>query len=142
MLTKIAVTLTPVVDQVAPMVTVSVPGQTISIILSTTQCIELEFDSTMGWLEVEFMSKPDNDYIMAVIVDKIEFFSISDPRFAWAGVYTPDYPEPWFSQQAIPPQAHLPGQTYLGWNGVWRLDFTVPVFTWMHQQLNLGWLYQ
>ena len=142
MLTKIAVTLTPVVGQTAPQVTISVPGQTISATLYSTQCIELEFDSTVGWLQVEFMSKPDNDIIMAVIVDKIEFFGISDPKFAWAGVYTPDYPEPWLGQQTTQPLAQLLGQTYLGWNGVWRLDFTVPVFTWMHQQLNLGWLYQ
>ena len=30
---------------------------------------------------------------------------------------------------------------YLGWNGEWTLDFTTPIFTWIHETQNLGWIY-
>jgi hypothetical protein len=142
MLTKVAITLTPKHSGVPPEVFVSVPGQVIRNTLWETKRIELEFDAPFGWLEVVFMNKPELDHDMAVIVDSVEFFGISDPRFVWAGVYTPRYPEPWYSQQKEKPLKQLPQQNYLGWNGCWRLDFTIPVFTWMHQMLNLGWIYQ
>lgn len=142
MLTKIAVTLTPVYDKITPEVFLSVPGHTTREILSSTKTIQLEFNAPVGWIEIVFMNKPELDHNMAVSVDKIEFFGISDPRFVWAGVYTPKYPEPWYSQQIEKPLASLPQQNYMGWNGKWRLDFTVPVFTWMHKTMNLGWMYQ
>jgi hypothetical protein len=125
-----------------PEVIVSVPGYSVHETLWKTKQVELEFDNNIGWLEVVFMNKPESDADMAVIIDKIEFFGISDPKFVWAGVYTPEYPEPWYSQQIEKPPAELPRQNYMGWNGRWRLEFSVPVFTWMHKTLNLGWIYQ
>jgi hypothetical protein len=141
-LVQIAVTLTPKFGGVAPEVRVSVPGHAVSQVLHQTQKIQLEFVADTGWLEINFCNKPDLDHTMAVIVDSVEFFGISDPKFAWRGVYCPDYPEPWYSQQCPAPAAELPGCNYLGWNGRWRLDFDVPVFSWMHQVQNLGWIYQ
>ena len=141
MLTKVAITLTPKLNQLPPEVFVSVPGYTTREVLWETKRIELEFNAPVGWLEIVFMNKPNNDPDMAVMIDKVEFFGISDPRFVWAGVYTPKYPEPWYSQQTEKPLAQLSQQTYMGWNGKWRLEFTVPVFTWMHKTLNLGWIY-
>ena len=142
MLTKVAVTLSPKHSGVPPEVFVSVPGYIVRDTLWSTKRIELEFDAPFGWLEIVFMNKPDTDPDMAVIINSIEFFGISDPRFVWAGVYTPQYPEPWFSEQKEKPPVCLTNQNYLGWNGKWRLDFSVPVFTWIHQTLNLGWIYQ
>jgi hypothetical protein len=142
MLTKVAVTLTPTSSKIAPEVFVSVPGHVVHEILRDTKRIELEFDAPVGWLDVVFMNKPELDQDMAVVIDQVEFFGIADPKFVWVGVYTPKYPEPWYSQQPVKPPAELSQQTYMGWNGRWRLDFTVPVFTWMHQTLNLGWTYQ
>ena len=142
MLTKVAVTLTPKSSKIAPEVFVSVPGHVVHEILWDTKRIELEFDTPVGWLEVVFMNKPELDQDMAVVIDQVEFFGIADSKFVWAGVYTPKYPEPWYRQQPVKPPAELSQQTYMGWNGRWRLDFTVPVFTWIHQTLNLGWTYQ
>lgn len=139
---KLAVTLTPVFDKTAPDVLISVPGQIIRKTLDQTQRFELEFAAPWGWLEVVFLNKPELDNSMSVSIDSVEFFGISDPKFAWQGVYTPRYPEPWYSEQLIKPKKELPGATHLGWNGAWRLNFTVPVFTWMHQVQNLGWIYQ
>ena len=141
MLTKIAVTLLPKYSSVPPDVLVSVPGQIVRKTLREPQRIELEFNESFGWLEVVFMNKPDHDPDMAVVIDQVEFFGISDPKFVWEGVYTPRYPEPWYSQQLQKPAENLPQQNYMGWNGTWRLNFTVPVFTWMHGVLNLGWVY-
>jgi hypothetical protein len=142
MLTKIAVTLTPKLGKVPPEVFVSVPGHVVSETLWKTKRVELEFDAPVGWIEIVFMNKPELDRDMAVIIDQIEFFGISDSKFVWSGAYMPKYPEPWYSQQIEKPPAKLLQQNYMGWNGTWRLDFTVPVFTWMHKTLNLGWIYQ
>lgn len=142
MLTNLAITLTPIVTNLAPEVFISVPGKVICETLITTKRIELEFDAPVGWVEIVFMNKPGDDATMAVIVDQVEFFGLTDPKFVWAGVYTPTYPEIWYSQQVEKPPEHIPQQNYLGWNGKWRLDFSVPVFTWMHRTLNLGWIYQ
>jgi len=142
MITKVALTLTPKFGKAAPEVFVSVPGQVVQETLYETKQLELEFDAHIGWLEVVFMNKPSDDPEMAVIIDRVEFFGISDPKFVWAGIYTPEYPEPWYSQQEQKPPVTIPQQNYLGWNGKWRLDFSVPVFTWMHKTLNLGWVYQ
>jgi hypothetical protein len=115
------------------------------------QVKQLETLTTFEWdvdavdqvcLTVELFNKKNDDPTTAVEIVGIEFFGIADPKFAWAGVYCPDYPEPWASEQNPSPLKKLPGQTYLGWNGVYSLTFSVPVFTWIHKTLNLGWIYQ
>ncbi len=92
-------------------------------------------------LNIEMFDKKDNE---AVIIEQVDFFGISDPRFAWAGVYEPKYPEPWATEQrnqGIVLESHLSPHTYLSWNGKWTLTFEVPIFTWIHQIQNLGWIY-
>lgn len=112
--------------------------------LTKPTVFNIQFDSATvrETLLIEHLNKSATDPDTAVIVDSIEFFGIVDPKFAWAGVYCPVYPEPWYSQQPSIPPAEIIGQTYLGWNGTYRLDFDVPVFTWIHQVQNLGWIYQ
>lgn len=111
--------------------------------LTALTTIEWEFDaSDTVCLSVEHFNKHNHDHNTAVEIVGIEFFGINDPKFLWAGVYTPLYPEPWLSEQVQAPPREIPGQTYLGWNGTYRLTFTVPVFTWMHRTLDLGWIYQ
>lgn len=141
---KLAVSLTPCINQIAPEVWVFVPGRLAHYTLYEPQRIEFEFESDQGFLEIKFINKDYNettaDKDMAVIIDQVEFFGISSPKFVWAGIYRPQYPEPWASQQKnLAPE--LPAHNYLGWNGTWRLDFDVPVFTWMHKIMNLGWIY-
>lgn len=93
-------------------------------------------------LTIEHFNKQPVDPDTAVIIENISFFGISDPKFVWAGIYVPDYPEPWASDQKNQLPTEIPAQNYLGWNGVYTLNFSVPVFTWMHQIQNLGWIYQ
>lgn len=139
---NLAITLTPKLSNIAPEVTVRVPGQNVYKTLQNTTRVDFEFTAPSGWVEVEFANKPADDADLAVIIDSVEFFGISDPKFVWTGIYTPRYPELWYSQQIEKPLAHIPQQNYMGWNGTWRLEFTVPVFTWIHRTLDFGWMYQ
>jgi hypothetical protein len=115
------------------------------IVLTDDQVFHYEFDTDKSSvLTVELLNKTNADTVdgldKAVVIESVSFFGISDPKFAWAGEYRPEYPEPWASQQhELKPL--LKSHTYLGWNGKWTLTFTVPVFTWMHQTQDLGWIY-
>ena len=75
-----------------------------------------------------------------ISLESLSFFGVRDPRFLWAGIYRPCYPQPWASQQTHLPPIHT-NITVLGWDGVWGLEITNPVFTWMHQKLGLGRIY-
>jgi hypothetical protein len=102
-----------------------------------------DFDQISGHtqLVVEMIDKMDSDPTTAVEIVEVRINGISNPKFAWAGVYRPVYPEPWASTQTNLAQSISPA-TYLGWNGVWQLDLTVPAFTWIHQLLGLGWIFE
>ena len=120
-----------------PWVKIGLDNDLITKQLVTVTDFEYEVDAADSvLLTVEHFDKNDMDPDTAVEIVSVSFFGITDPQFAWAGIYTPSYPPHW------PGPKELPGQTYLGWNGVWKLEFSVPVFSWMHQTLNLGWLYQ
>ena len=115
-----------------------------------TQVTQLKHTTTFDWqfdakdqvcVSVQHFDKSDMDPTTAVEIVDVSFFGIQDPKFAWAGVYRPVYPVTWYNQQTVKPRSELPGQTYLGWNGCYSLTFDVPVFTWMHKVLNLGWIY-
>ena len=143
MATKVvmSVKLVPVGE---PWVGVRAPGTNEYGRLLEPTVFDIEFDTDLDveTLEIEHACKSDNDPTTAVIIDSISFFGITDPKFAWQGVYTPVYPELWASQQSLPLAKSINGQTYLGWNGLYQLTFDIPVFTWIHRVQNLGWIYQ
>jgi hypothetical protein len=94
--------------------------------------------------KIDAGSVPEKSLDKAVIIDSVSFFEISDPKFAWVGVYEPNYPEPWATEQrtqGVVLTQHLSPHTYLGFNGKWTLTFDIPVFTWIHKIQNLGWIY-
>jgi hypothetical protein len=112
--------------------------------LQLTQHKTFDFElSTHGTktLSIQHCDKSSLDTDTAVIIKNLSFFGIQDPRFIWQGQYRPEYPEPWRSQQQPLPEATLTNVNYLGWNGIWTLEFEVPVFTWIHRVQNLGWIY-
>jgi hypothetical protein len=134
-LVQLCVTLRPIGQ---PWVKISAGGITDTQQLTDVKDFVFEFAaSDNSNLIVEHYNKPAADSVTAVEIVKVDFFGITDPRFVWAGVYHPDYPEH-YPDKTSP----LLGHGYLGWNGVYRLEFSVPVFTWIHQVQNLGWLYQ
>lgn len=90
---------------------------------------------------IELLDKSDNDPDTAVIIKTIRLNNISNVKFAYAGTYYPIYPVEW-SKEQLDLKPSLPGQTYLGWNGVYELEITVPIFTWMHRTMGLGWIFE
>lgn len=141
-LVKLAVTLQPVHHSRPLAVTVGIDNNLTTIKLENSTTLNFEFDASGTCdLIVELLDKQDQE---AVIIERVDFFGIQDPKFAWAGIYKPRYPEPWYSQQVaqgVVLQPQLSPHTYLGWPGKWTLTFDVPVFTWIHETQNLGWIY-
>ena len=132
---KMTVTLEPVQS---PFVTVTAGKITHTQQLLTTTSFDFDFvAANQASLVLEHHSKSDQDPDTAVIIRRIEFYGISDPRFIWAGTYYPVYPSHYPDQKSS-----RPGQDYLGWNGTYVLEFRVPVFSWIHQIQDMGWLYQ
>jgi len=134
-----------------PIINIEINDDIDNIILSEDQTFHYEFIcNNNSTITVELLNKTDADSVLpkgldkAVIIESVSFFGISDPKFAWAGIYEPKYPEPWASEQrnqGVVLKQHLSPHTYLGFNGKWTLTFSVPVFTWMHQVQNLGRIY-
>lgn len=96
-------------------------------------------------LDIQLLDKTNVDPIQAIKIARLSFNGIADSRFIWNGIYYPEYPEPWASEQyasgnILPLQLH--NTDYLGWNGHWKLEFTSPVFTWIHKACALGWIYE
>ena len=145
---KLNIRLRPVWHDNPPEINIGINDDIKKIILSEEQIFEFEFTAdNASTLLVEFLNKtdadtvPDKDLDKAVIIESVGFFGINDNRFAWAGIYEPEYPEPWYSEQQIKPEPLLKSHTYLSWNGKWTLTFDLPVFTWIHRMQNLGWIY-
>jgi hypothetical protein len=106
----------------------------------------LSSDQNILW--IEFKDKTNNDTTensdQAIEILEVKFENISTDRMIWAGKYMPQYPEPWASEQKSAGNLLEPvlfNSTYLGWNGRWELNFSVPIFTWIHKLENLGWIY-
>jgi hypothetical protein len=74
---------------------------------------------------------------MAVIIDSIKFQNFNHD-FKIFSQYFPDYPSDWRADGHDCPKAIH--SNYLGWNGIWTLDFETPIYRWIHQRLDLGWL--
>ena len=114
--------------------------------LAEARVFSISADLSVGshQLILEYMEKTNKDVDQAIEIDRIDFEGITADRFVWAGEYTPDYPEPWASEQralGIELAEKRYDSTFLGWNGVWRLDFETPIFAWIHRIENLGWVY-
>ena len=133
--TRIEIELEPVGS---PEVRIAVGDQVTQLTVDSLFIKTFAIDQDAGeiTIAVELLNKLDLDPDTAIIVKSISFNGISNPKFAWQGIYYPQYPK----HLADQPKS-LPGQTYLSWNGVYRLAVTVPIFTWMHQTLGLGWVF-
>jgi hypothetical protein len=136
-LVNVEIELQPVYHEEPPDIRVGVNDFMTPWILDTTRKFSFKFYAeSQSILQVEFVNKRPGDTVVgknldkAVIVKSVSFFDITDPKFAWAGMYQTQH-----SSNAV-------SQTYLSWNGTWTLRFDVPVFTWMHHVQGLGWIYQ
>ena len=87
-------------------------------------------------LTIEHYNKAELDPTTALIIEEIKFNNISNPKFVYQGVYYPDYPKHLIGNDVV-----LPHKNYLSWNGIWQLEFTLPIYTWIHKTLDFGWIY-
>jgi hypothetical protein len=126
---------------------VRVHSNSIEYCQQLTSITQFKFDYVASGQQnvvVEMFDKSDVDPTEMIKIKNLNFYGISDPKFIWQGQYTPRYPEPWASQQkqqGIELEKVLKSVDCLGWNGVWQLTFDLPIFTWIHQVQNLGWIY-
>ena len=148
---KLDIHLRSIWHDTPPEIDIGINNNTEKIILSTDQTFHYDFVAVdSGMLTIELLNKTNADTVLdkgldkAVVIEYVSFFGIIDPRFVWEGIYKPQYPEPWATEQknqGIILASQITGQTHLSWNGKWSLNFTVPVFTWIHRVQNLGWIY-
>ena len=127
-LVRVAVLLEPVGT---PMVKIVCHNQDKTLrLFNQTSWVSFEFEKEAGpvRLSVELFDKHSNDPTTAVIVKQIKLNDIEHIQNTYQGIY---YPHDMESKR----------DTYLAWNGIWILDFTVPVYTWMHETQGLGWIY-
>lgn len=141
--TNIKVTLTPADYVRPPTGRISVGQDICEFVLEKTLTFEFDLDLPQDskiTLIVEHYGKTNKDTYenkdTAIIVEKIQLNNIESQKFVWAGVYRPSYPEDYPNKIF-----ELSPHTYLGWNGIWTLELTVPIFTWIHKIEDLGWIY-
>ena len=130
--TKIAVRLRPIGT---PRCKVHLGDQVQDFVLEKETTVYLTCRSDTS-LSVEHYGKSDNDPTTAIIVEQIQFNEITDYKFVYQGIYHPCYPKHLMGNDTV-----IPHETYLAWNGVWQLEFTLPIYTWIHKTLDLGWIY-
>jgi len=69
-----------------------------------------------------------------LILNKVYADNIDLTKILNHGKYYPKYPEPWYSQQ-VEQNIDLPeyyiGSLSWGWNGIWKLEYTTPFYTWL-----------
>jgi hypothetical protein len=72
-------------------------------------------------------------HIKSIEIDEIDIGSL-----VYEGIYKPEYPEPWASQQAKKgnklPET-LKNVTQMGHNGTWAFSFTSPFYMWLLENL-------
>lgn len=120
-----------------PKCLIQLGDQRFDLLINHEQSIDIDFcGHGKHVLEIEHYGKDNLDPTTALIIEDVKLNGISDVKFVYQGVYHPKYPPHLINNSKI-----LPHQNYLSWNGVWQLDFTLPIYTWIHKTLDLGWIY-
>jgi len=71
-------------------------------------------------------------------IKSMEIDEIDIGLLVYEGVYTPNYPEPWATQQAeagIKLRDSFKNVTKMGHNGEWRFSFATPFYMWLLENL-------
>lgn len=113
-----------------PDITVTCNGQTYDCVLLNPTWFNFNYNGHAGTerLTVEHKNRKPSDGVTAVIVKNVKFNDIDHASHVYQGLY---YPNNMDQRQT----------NYIDWNGIWVLDYTVPVYTWMHNTQGLGWIY-
>ena len=113
--------------------------------------VEFEHECTEGEKSELIIIRSGKDYNQTVVNEKgdllkdqllhiksIEIDEIDIGALVYEGVYTPEYPEPWASQQreaGIELQESFNNVTKMGHNGTWQLKFESPFYMWLLENL-------
>jgi hypothetical protein len=115
-----------------------------------TKSFTVSGDAGLHNFVVEFVNKHDSDTVLekqldkAIVINQIEVEGMSFSSFMYQAGYYPNYPDAYkvtCAEQNIVLEPRI-SSTYLGWNGKWVLPISFPVFTWIHETENLGWIYE
>ena len=71
-------------------------------------------------------------------IKRIEIDEIDIGALVYEGLYTPEYPEPWATQQreqGIKLENEFKNVTEMGFNGTWRFKFSSPFYMWLLENL-------
>ena len=140
---RIEVLLTPVMFDRIPTGRIGIDTLK-DFVLDTPTWFTFNYEGTHVQLTVEKYGKTirdtQGDLDTAIIISEVKLNGITDPKFAWSGIYRPDYPDYYLNQNPNL-KTELSAHNYLGWNGVWTLDLSLPIYTWIHKTLDLGWIY-
>lgn len=149
--TEIRLKLKPVTSGGYPYCVVKVGDNTVydDYLRDTTDInYKQEFNRSTQFLEIHFNNKTDADSTeatdKAIIIEEIEINNFKSNKFIWGGIYEPKYPKIWYSEQVkngTAPNKQLKNCTYLGWNGVFKLEIEIPAYAWIHRVLDFGMIY-
>ena len=82
--------------------------------------------------------------VCALVIEHIEIDEIDLGVLTYNGVYTPTYPEPWYSDEVTagrPPKQQIgngmDGSSclFMGWEGKYELKFSTPLYEWLLQNI-------
>ena len=71
-------------------------------------------------------------------IKSIEIDEIDIGALVYEGVYTPEYPEPWATQQkeaGVELEKSFKNVTQIGHNGTWEFKFATPFYMWLLENL-------
>ena len=71
-------------------------------------------------------------------IKSIEIDEINIGNLVFEGTYTPEYPEPWFSEEVKAgnkPVESYKNVTAMGHNGTWKWSFSSPFYMWLLENL-------
>ena len=110
--------------------------------LTERRQFDIEHDFNDGAHTISLIMSSMDDHMLEI--ESLSFEDISTDRMIWSGIYTPIYPTLWSDEQhqlGIKLEENVTGYTAFGWDGIWQLHFTTPIFTWIHHLEKLGWIY-
>lgn len=90
-------------------------------------------DSKQTVLENGKITKDQLLHIKSIEIDEIDVGGL-----VFEGIYTPEYPEPWASQQrtaGVNLETSFKNVTCMGHNGEWSLSFESPFYMWLLENL-------
>ncbi len=104
--------------------------------------LTLDLDEGEHTLSIEhtFSESP----VSALVIEHIEIDEIDLGVLTYNGVYTPTYPEPWYSDEVTagrPPKQQIgngmDGSSclFMGWEGKYELKFSTPLYEWLLQNI-------